>query len=104
MVLGTGKVSFYNLFIDGVQVSCSKETNLLGITIDNQFEFKKHIEDLCKKASHKFHAIRSSRPYLTVIRQDYFQICSLIANFIMLPSYGCLRVKWQSIRPTSLNK
>ena len=31
MVLGTGKVNSYNLFIDGVSVSCSMEVKLLGI-------------------------------------------------------------------------
>ena len=34
MVLGTDKVNSYNLFIDGVKVSCSKEVKLLGITIE----------------------------------------------------------------------
>ena len=32
-VLGTGKVSSYNLFIDGAKVSCSKEVKILGINI-----------------------------------------------------------------------
>ena len=31
MVLGTGKVNSYNLFIDGVNVPCSKEKKLLGM-------------------------------------------------------------------------
>ena len=66
MVLGTCKASSYNFLIDSVKFSCSKEVNLLGITIDNQLEFKKHIEDLCKKASFKLHAPRRLRPYLTV--------------------------------------
>ena len=42
LVLGTGKVNSYNLFIDGVKISCSMEVKLLGITIDNQLKFKKH--------------------------------------------------------------
>ena len=39
---------------------------MLGITIDNKLKLKKHIEDLCKKASYKLHALRRIRGYLTV--------------------------------------
>ena len=44
MVLGTVKISSYNLFFDGVRVFSSKEVKLLGITIDNRLKFKEHIE------------------------------------------------------------
>ena len=44
MVLGTVKISSYNLFFDGVRVFPSKEVKLLGITIDNRLKFKEHIE------------------------------------------------------------
>ena len=47
-------------------IPCSNELKLLGITIDNQLNFKKHIEELCKKASCKLHALRRIRGYLTV--------------------------------------
>ena len=57
MVLGTDKVNSYNLFIDGVKVFCSKEAK---VTIDNQ------LNDFCKKASYKRHALRRLRPYLIV--------------------------------------
>ena len=45
MVLGTVKISSYNLFFDGVRVFSSKEVKLLGITIDNLLKFKEHIEE-----------------------------------------------------------
>ena len=38
----------------------------MGITIDNELKFNKHIEDLCKKASYKLHALRRRRGYLKV--------------------------------------
>ena len=41
MVLRTSKINSYNLFIEGVKVSGSKEVRLLGITIDNQLKFEK---------------------------------------------------------------
>ena len=43
MVLETGKSNSYKLYIDGVKVSSSEEVKLLGVTIDNQRKFKKHI-------------------------------------------------------------
>ena len=36
------------------------------MTIDNQLKFKKHIEDIYKKASDKLHALKRIRGYLTV--------------------------------------
>ena len=47
-------------------IPCSNEVKLLGVTIDNELKFKKHVEDLCKKASYKLHALRRIREYLTV--------------------------------------
>ena len=38
----------------------------MGITIDNDHKFKMHIEDLCKKASYRIHALWRIREYLTV--------------------------------------
>ena len=37
-------------------ISSSKCGKPLGIKIDNNLNFKKHIESLCKKASQKFNA------------------------------------------------
>ena len=59
MVLGTGKVIFYNFFIDGAKVFCSKELKLLGIIIENPLEFEEHIKDLCKKASYELYVLRN---------------------------------------------
>ena len=44
MVLRTGKINSYNLFIDAVKVSSFSEVKLLEVTIDNQIKFKKHIK------------------------------------------------------------
>ena len=38
----------------------------MGIIIDNEHKFKKHIEDHCKKASYKIHVLRRIGGYLTV--------------------------------------
>ena len=66
MVLGVKHIAPFSLNVNGKIIPCSNEVKLLGITFDNQLNFKKHIEELCKKASYKLHALRRIRGYLTV--------------------------------------
>ena len=58
MVLGVKNIAPFNLNVNGKIIPSSNEVKLLGITIDNQLKFKKHIEELCKKSSYKLHALR----------------------------------------------
>ena len=44
----------------------SNEVILLGIAIDNKLVFKKHIENLCRTAQYKPHALTRIRKYLTL--------------------------------------
>ena len=39
------------------------QVTLLGVTIDNKLKFKNHIDELCRKASYKLHALRDIRPF-----------------------------------------
>ena len=56
MVLGVKNIAPFSLNVNGKIIPCSNEVKLLGITtIDNQLNFKKIIEELCKKASYKLH-------------------------------------------------
>ena len=41
----------------------SDEVEVLGITIDKVLNFKKHIENLCRAAQYKLHALRRIRIY-----------------------------------------
>ena len=84
MVLGVKNIVHFTINVNGKIIPCSNEGKLLGITIDNEFKFKKHIEDLCKKASYKPHALRRIRGYLTVERQGYLLMHLLKASLIML--------------------
>ena len=45
------------LNIDGKKFNNSREIELLEIVIDNKLKSKNHIENLCKKASFKLHAL-----------------------------------------------
>ena len=37
--------------------------NLLGVKIDNKLNFESHLNNLCKKASSKIHALARISPY-----------------------------------------
>ena len=66
MILGDKQNTPFVLNINGKKINNSREIELLGIVIDNQLKFKKHIENLCKKASFKLHALRRIRKFLAV--------------------------------------
>ena len=66
IILGDKQNTSLVLNINGKKINNSRETELLGTVIDNQLKFKKHIENLCKKASFKLHAMRRTHKFLTV--------------------------------------
>ena len=66
MVLGANKNECFNLNVAGKVILSSSEVKLLGITIDYELKFKKHINELYRKASYKFHALQRIRRYLSV--------------------------------------
>ena len=49
MVLEVKNIVHFTINVNAKIIPCSNEVKLLGITIDNELKFKKHIEDLCKK-------------------------------------------------------
>ena len=66
MILGKKKRLKYSLKIGSITIKESDEVELLGITIDKALNFKKHIENLCRTAQYKLHALRRIRKYLTL--------------------------------------
>ena len=66
MILGDRQNTPFVLNVSGKKISNSREIELLGIVIDNQLKFKKHNENLCKKASFKLHTLCRIRKFLTV--------------------------------------
>ena len=51
MVLGSKDERSFNIHINNVQIKNSNEVTLLGIKIDKNLTFKKHISELCRRAS-----------------------------------------------------
>ena len=51
--------------IDGSIIKSSNSQKLLGVTIDSNFTFEEHINNLCRKASQKLHALSRISHYLS---------------------------------------
>jgi hypothetical protein len=51
--------------LDGNEILCENEVNLLGVTIDCQLKFNTHISEICKKASRQLNVIKRIRKHLS---------------------------------------
>ena len=65
MILGDRSHHKHELKINSIKVEASDDVLLLGITIDKKLTFKQHVENLCRKAQYKLHALRRIRKFLT---------------------------------------
>ena len=66
LVLDANKNESFNLNVAGKVILSSIEVKLLEITINYELKFKKHINELCRKASYKLYALQRIRRYLSV--------------------------------------
>ena len=98
MVLGKNKPEFVSINIDGNLIKSSSEVVLLGITIDSELKFRKHIDELCKRASFKLHALQRIRKYLTVEK------ARLIANAFIDSQFNYAPLIWMFAGKTAINK
>ena len=57
MVLGSKEADSFVFNIGKNKIENSTEVTLLGVKIDKQLKFKTHIEELCRKATDKLHAL-----------------------------------------------
>ena len=98
MVLGLKNIAPFRLNVNGKIIPCSNEAKLLGITIVNELKFKKHLEDLCKKASYKLHALRRIRGCLTVEK------ARILANTFIDGQFNYASLIWMFAGKTLVNK
>ena len=78
MILGKNTDIKVNLFLDGNKTEKSQEAVLLGITIDDKLSFKTHIENICRKAKYKLHALQRIRKYLSTDKAK--TLCNAFIN------------------------
>ena len=58
--------SQHQIVIGDVTIKSSDYERLLGIKIDNKLNFNMHVEELCKNASRKLHALSRVTPYMSI--------------------------------------
>ena len=98
MFLGVKNIASFRLNVNGKIIPCSNEVKLLGITIDNELIFKKHIEDLCKRASYKLHALKRIRGSLTVEK------AKILAHAFIDSQFNYVPLIWISVGKTLIDK
>ena len=98
MALGANKNDCFNLNVAGKAIPFSSEVELLGITIDYELKFKKHINELCRKASYKLHALQRIRRYLSVDK------ARLLTNAFIKRRFNYAPLIWIFAAKTLINK
>ena len=98
MVLGANTNDCFNLNMAGKVIPSSSEVKLLGISIDYDLKFKKHINELCRKASYKLHALQRIRKYLSIDKVKLF------ANAFIDSQFNNAPLIWMFAGKTLINK
>ena len=97
IVLGNKDERSFNIHIYSVKSKSSNEVALLGIKIDKSFTFKKHIRELCRKASYRLHTLRRIRKYLTVKKTN------LLENAFVNSQFNYAHPIWMSANKSSIS-
>ena len=95
MILGKNVAETFSLNVNETTIEASSNVVLLGVTIDQQLNFKLHVDNLCRHAMYKVYALRRIRKYLNVTKAKKF-----VPIFYSQSIYLCssnLDVLWQRI-------
>ena len=85
MLSGNNKVTAN---IDGNVIESEEHQVLLGVTIDSNLTFDKHVNDLCKKASAKFYAFARIAGYMDLTK------CRMIMNAFIKSQFSYCPLIW----------
>ena len=78
MILGGKNRNSVKLIINSTKIEETKKVVLLGITIDNPLTFNEHIDNLCRTANYKLHALGRIRKYLSLEKAKL--LCNVFIN------------------------
>ena len=98
MVLGNKDERSFIIHINNVRINNSNEVTSLGIKLDKNLTFKKHIIELCRRASYKLHTLRRIRKYLTVEKTK------LLANAFINSQFNYAPLIWMFANKSSIDK
>ena len=94
MILNRENHRRQQMVINSITVKESNEVILLGITTDDKLVFKKHIENLCRTAQYKLHALTRIRKYLTLDK------AILLGNTFINSQFNYAPLIWMFCRTT----
>ena len=86
--LAIGKKTFdKNICFDlkGNKIECEKDVKLLGVTIDYELNFDKHISEMCKKASRQLNVLKRIGRYLNKLGRLTIYYSFILSNFNYCP-------------------
>ena len=81
MILGDKTCYEHILKINLTCVQSSDDVTLLGAIIDKSLTFKKHIDNLVRKAQYKLHVLRRIRRFLTIEKAEILGNAFLDSRF-----------------------
>ena len=93
MILGEKKRNSVKSIINTTEIEQCKKVVLLGITIDNLLTFNERIDNLCRTANYKLHALQKIRKYYLQRKLNFYATHLEIVNLIMLYCYVCFAEK-----------
>ena len=76
--------------IKNVSIEGSSSKKFIGVTVDSNFTFEKHINELCKKGNQKLHALARCAKYMSTEKRrtlfkafvvSQFNYCALVCMF-----------------------
>ena len=88
----------YDIYLDGCKLKRVHEAKFLGITIDENFTFKKHVENVCKLCSRNIGVLSKVKGFLPT-NAMYRLYCSLVLPYL---NYGLLL--WGNANKYHINK
>ena len=71
--------------LDGNEIKCEEEVKLLGVTIDYQLKFDRHISEICKKASRQLNVLKRIGKHLTKLGRLTIYYSFVMSNFNYCP-------------------
>ena len=83
IILGNKNCYKHILKINLTCVQSSDDVTLLGVMTDKNLTFKKHIDNLVRKAQYKFHALQLIRKFLTIEKAKILGNAFIDSQFIM---------------------
>ena len=98
MVLGRSISDSYVLHIDDMEITSTDVVALLDVSVDSKLTFKNHIDELCRKAWSKRHALRRIRLFLSKEK------LRLLANAFINYQFLYATLIWMFAGKSSINK